>query len=535
MFRFTSKPMDIPTVDDNDNAAVQSPTSNNNKSRPRYPEEHEAAATAASLIISAAVDDDRHLEENVVVDIPNLVHEEVSLPLPTTTKREPSITRLSGVPTYDNLLDNNHRPPAAVVAAVSKPNMQASLHTTCSDASIEFGALLLANIEEAENKELESSTTRYESMIRYEDDDAAIEEDDDGVLNKSLDLHVSEMDISQLEEMESDFTIAPPAGMLVGNIEEEENEPEPATLLEMDSSSEKMAVQEEDIVFQDLIHAEIFSNDEAAGKARDDNFHQDNTILSFLLHYKGSILLFFIMTSVVRGMTNWLFHSPEIIIAQIHNNAIEVPVAMVPNDSMYSSLDVVGDSENDAATVMLGGYSYYVEEIPSSSTTVQGNFWWYASWQFLIVAAITKLILKKTFGTTTNQTSVPNADTKSCKDVGGMDQQQEMSSSDNDDSSVPSLVPVKSEGDDKVVAEYDLSNYHSMKLSELRDILRSKKCNYMGKKPKLIHRLATVYRSELQSLTVVQLRRKMKANQMPQGGLKTELVQQLVEAGLKKN
>ena len=54
---------------------------------------------------------------------------------------------------------------------------------------------------------------------------------------------------------------------------------------------------------------------------------------------------------------------------------------------------------------------------------------------------------------------------------------------------------------------------------------------HFGRKPALIRRLVSVYKAELDTMTVKQLRRILKSKGIKQGGLKSELVQKLVEAG----
>jgi hypothetical protein len=83
-----------------------------------------------------------------------------------------------------------------------------------------------------------------------------------------------------------------------------------------------------------------------------------------------------------------------------------------------------------------------------------------------------------------------------------------------------------------VVPEFDLSKYEELKVVELRELLRSRKCKTVGKKPVLIQRLAGVYKAELDTLTVFQLRPILKSKGCKQAGLKVELIRRLVEAGM---
>ena len=71
-----------------------------------------------------------------------------------------------------------------------------------------------------------------------------------------------------------------------------------------------------------------------------------------------------------------------------------------------------------------------------------------------------------------------------------------------------------------------------MKVVELRQLLRTRKCNTEGTKEVLIGRLVLVYQAELATLTVQQLRRKLRSKGCLQGGKKIELIGRLVEAGL---
>jgi flagellar basal body-associated protein FliL len=78
----------------------------------------------------------------------------------------------------------------------------------------------------------------------------------------------------------------------------------------------------------------------------------------------------------------------------------------------------------------------------------------------------------------------------------------------------------------------DLSQYEMLKVVELRELLRSRKCKTMGKKVVLIQRLTAVYQAELETLTVRQLRPILKSKGCKQAGRKSELIWRVVEAGL---
>jgi len=82
----------------------------------------------------------------------------------------------------------------------------------------------------------------------------------------------------------------------------------------------------------------------------------------------------------------------------------------------------------------------------------------------------------------------------------------------------------------KELESYDLSKYfddHSY--AQLREKLWVRKCNTTGKKHKLVQRLAAVYKAELETLTVVQLRKILKSKNFTQYGTKAEIIRVLVE------
>jgi hypothetical protein len=504
--------MAIPTLDD-DHHVVSSSINN-----PRL-----CGGEQAAVVAPPTTAGDRTFEEGVVVDIPSLHEEEQSSPI--TKTKEPSITLLYGTPTYDNLLDKNREPPAV------KP-LQASLHTTCSDVSIELGALLLAQIQTDKKKaRAESSvTTRYESIHEVEDnvEDVPVateNKDHDGVVwNTSLSLHVSEMDVSQLDDMDSEFTVATPSDSLFDDLQEGEPNRNSATLMEEEDGPPTTVEKIQDVRSE---HTSI-----AVEKSDPEEVSKDNTTckaekthLSFLFrHHKGGswLLFFFLMTSVARGICNWLLSSSRsIIVDYSQQDEIMDDQSHILSPDATGGVDISGPKKAVLEKlVLLGGRSFFTQEIQWTT-----SLWLYDVCQFLIFAAIAKLLLQKSFGTSSSSTT--------SKKTSRMKKKETTNDDEFDDAcSVPSLIPIKLEEDDTFVSDYNLSNYDAMKVSELRDLLRAKKCNYTGKKAKLIHRLATVYRSELQSLTVVQLRRKTKAKGIMQQqgrGLKKELVQQLVE------
>jgi hypothetical protein len=85
---------------------------------------------------------------------------------------------------------------------------------------------------------------------------------------------------------------------------------------------------------------------------------------------------------------------------------------------------------------------------------------------------------------------------------------------------------------EKVIGDFDLSAYNNLKVVELRDLLRRRSCNTIGKKSVLIKRLAIVYQAGLDTLTVVQLRKLLKSKNYTQTGSKDAIIRTLVEAGI---
>ena len=114
-------------------------------------------------------------------------------------------------------------------------------------------------------------------------------------------------------------------------------------------------------------------------------------------------------------------------------------------------------------------------------------------------------------------------------DTSSRGSKSEEDSSDND--SVPSLISVQLEADDEVVATFDLSKYREVTTTKFQALLQSRNCSHTGSKVQLMYRLVSAYHNELQGMTVVQLRQRLKKGDMKQGGRKEELVRRLVEAG----
>ncbi|CAJ1961970.1 unnamed protein product [Cylindrotheca closterium] len=82
----------------------------------------------------------------------------------------------------------------------------------------------------------------------------------------------------------------------------------------------------------------------------------------------------------------------------------------------------------------------------------------------------------------------------------------------------------------KALESYDLSKYFDDHThDQLREMLRVRKCKTIGKKHILVQRLASVYKAELETLTVVQLRKILKSKNFTQYGSKTEIIRVIVE------
>ena len=84
----------------------------------------------------------------------------------------------------------------------------------------------------------------------------------------------------------------------------------------------------------------------------------------------------------------------------------------------------------------------------------------------------------------------------------------------------------------EAIEGFDLSWYEKLKYDELRKLLRARDIKTYGKKHTMVKRLASVYMTELESMTVIQLRPKLKAKNFKQTGRKQDIIQKLVEAGI---
>jgi hypothetical protein len=96
----------------------------------------------------------------------------------------------------------------------------------------------------------------------------------------------------------------------------------------------------------------------------------------------------------------------------------------------------------------------------------------------------------------------------------------------------PQLVKEEAAVKTSETKEWDLSSYKKFKVVQLRELLLSRKCKIVGRKPVLIQRLANIYKAELDTLTVRQLRPILKSKGFKQAGKKSELIRKLVEAGM---
>jgi len=77
----------------------------------------------------------------------------------------------------------------------------------------------------------------------------------------------------------------------------------------------------------------------------------------------------------------------------------------------------------------------------------------------------------------------------------------------------------------------DVSVYESMKVVELRKLLRSRNCNYQGTKQQMIKMLIHSYQSELICLSVQKIRPKLRKRRLSQKGTKADVIRRLVESG----
>jgi hypothetical protein len=444
MFGFTTKPT-VNNTSDKAASVVQAPT-----------------ATTSDTI---------NKETTVVVDFPSAApHDDKS----KTPSAKMTTTLLDTESAYADLQDEQ---------TMVDP-LDTSLHTTCSDASIDLEMFLAAAKSMEDNKE-ENQTS----------------EDND-----NLSFQVSHMDSSDLKE---DSTLG---------LEDANSGDEKKTLNEQ--GDEKVQQQgpgstdEATPNFDTMVHIsqQLLKTDQD----NHTNTKEEIKKSSLLARYKMWVLLALVLGAAARGMNQWLFTT-----------------ASSPGAANITSPQQQIVILEDESKLMVGDFTFRKETLNSNKS----DHWSFGIWKFALFGMITKLAFSdKTSGNrSADENSQTDIDQDNASEAGSdassvMIDQQEEDISEND--SVPSLIPIKLEEDDSIVPTYDLSKYETLKVVELRALLRSRKCSYAGRKVHLIHRLATVYRAELQSLAVVQLRKKLKSRSMKQGGLKRELVQKLVEAGL---
>ncbi|KAG7340197.1 SAP domain containing protein [Nitzschia inconspicua] len=77
----------------------------------------------------------------------------------------------------------------------------------------------------------------------------------------------------------------------------------------------------------------------------------------------------------------------------------------------------------------------------------------------------------------------------------------------------------------------DVTKYEFLSAAELRSLLQERRCNTRGTKEVMIRRLVMVYQAELSTLTVQQLRPKLRGRGLTQTGRKQDLVRRLIECG----
>lgn len=226
---------------------------------------------------------------------------------------------------------------------------------------------------------------------------------------------------------------------------------------------------------------------------------------SLLVQYKFFVISAIIAGGLARGLTRCL----EVYVALSNFFASWAP----PMDTILI--------REDNFNLIVGDFTYQKEDIdPSSSNHSMGLV------QVLVFGMMARLALS------TKKKGEEKLDTLGSDNVGSFTSEFDTISA---EPSLMRSAPVKRQDDKNLpVADTkcDLSKYEQLTVKELRALLRSRQCTYEGCKVHLIQRLVSVYRAELESMTVVQLRRKLKSKQMKQGGLKRELVQRLLEAGL---
>lgn len=201
-------------------------------------------------------------------------------------------------------------------------------------------------------------------------------------------------------------------------------------------------------------------------------------------------------------------------VVELHGTHCDEGSAFANRASVMSLADLV---TNPATTPVLF--------IPSMPEVDQQNAAFYPT-EFLFMVALVFVIVK----ITASSPSHPRPDVCGSQDKEGMDAsgtRYHPQDSPLECESTARIIPLNKHEND-----LNLQAYESMKVVELRRLLRTRKCNTEGTKEVLIGRLIAVYQAELATLTVQQLRRKLRSNGCLQSGKKVELIGRLVEAGL---
>ena len=511
MFRFTSKPMGVPTLDD----------SNDSKKASAFVTPSKADSPSNQGLGNSD-------DEGVIVDIVPPPHREELL-----GNTEPQINLMdTGTPAYDYILDQDPKGPV-----FASKLLEQSIHTTCSDASIELEVLLrrahlrvqqqqqsLGSFDSPRSSDASSICSQellrraqlrvhnkegHVQPVKQSESEPSNKEDaKESTISESLNLHVSDMNISQLDEM--DFSIAPSTPAPVRSVI--------VTPIKEDIQQEHFAAKHEKV--QEMVVDDkptIAGNNKQAtmGVALSHDQIQ-KTPTSFLMRNKGWVLLLFFTGGIFQCASHWM--APRGLVQSHVSLEPSLPAKKINVDLKDKSSDMLLPPSTHNATVavtadqntwkvVLGNKVYVAEE------RMQSNQWNTALWlQLAALAIVVKILLSRTLPSSQSSPAVKHGTGKYAAPLVS--------------------VPIKLPEDDEFVADFDLSYYENLKSTELRELLRLKKCNYTGKKDKLVHRLASLHRSELQSLAVVQLRRKLKAKALKPAGLKRDMVRQLVEAGL---
>jgi hypothetical protein len=321
-------------------------------------------------------------------------------------------------------------------------------------------------------------------------------------IDESLSLHPSQVNSSDLKEINDEtFTVAKDQATEANQVKSDQHRP---SLNETTPDLDTMIS-----ISQPLLKS---------GEQETLKPENATTAPSFLIRHKFLVFLAIFLGAAVRGINSRL-------------SAAAPAKTSLPPITIEPTKIVIHEDES---MLHVGNVSYRKETLEPSSLSFSSI----GIWPVLLFGMITKVALSQknnTENADSSSSSSTDNDSQAGSDASSVEQCSDEPDTDTSVSkkdSVPILIPIKIEFVDSVVAAYDLSKYEKLKVVELRALLRSRQCNYAGRKTKLIQRLASVYRAELQSMTVVQLRRKLKSRKMKQGSRKHELVQLLVEAGL---